>query len=325
MLPKLLTPAQSLDLAYRRQKPTREQLDKFEAGRTALLSDISHAVAQNETEEYVKNWWCASSPTPASAATTSMCARSATLSFAPEPAPKTPSASSLSLSAPSPPARWLPAPTSTAGPSTSCSTYYLQDRDKRADADSKSLKRLVITNGYEWFLFDALDFDRLFWPAALKSQFREFERKAASSKKTSFFYDDIAAPFLAALEAEISFTYFDLTTPAPERDQILISKVLSPPHLLKEPFAQDANTLNRAFYEELLYLIGLEEIKDKGRKLIQRCAPERQQPGSLPKIPASSSIAKTSWPTSRSPKPLPTAPPPRSASPAWPSSSASLG
>ncbi|ALW86672.1 hypothetical protein AUC43_17245 [Hymenobacter sedentarius] len=282
MLSKLLTPAQSLDLAYRRQKPTREQLDKFEAGRTALLNDIRHAVEQNETEEYVKNLVVRFLTNTNFGGYDVNVRQKRDLVIRTGSRPQDPVGVILELKRPQSAGEMVTPANLNRRAFHELLYYYLQDRDKRADTDSKSLKRLVITNGYEWYLFDALDFDRLFWSnAVLKSQFREFERKAASSKKTSFFYDDIAAPFLAALEAEIPFTYFDLTTPAPERDQILISKVLSPPHLLKEPFAQDANTLNRAFYEELLYLIGLEEIKDKGRKLIQRCAAERQQPGSL--------------------------------------------
>jgi len=282
LLPKLLTPAQSLDLAYRRQKPTREQLDKFEAGRTALLSDISHAVEQNETEEYVKNLVVRFLSNTNFGGYDVNVRQKRDLVIRTGARPQDPVGVILELKRPQSAGEMVTPTNLNRRAFHELLYYYLQDRDKRADADSKSLKRLVITNGYEWFLFDALDFDRLFWSnAALKRQFREFEREAASSKKTSFFYDDIAAPFLTALEAEIPFTHFNLTTPASERDQILIAKVLSPPHLLKEPFAQDANTLNRAFYEELLYLIGLEEIKDKGRKLIQRCAPERQQAGSL--------------------------------------------
>ncbi|MER2998960.1 type IIG restriction enzyme/methyltransferase [Pontibacter populi] len=49
-------------------------------------------------------------------------------------------------------------------------------------------------------------------------------------------------------------------------------KLLSPAHLLKEPFANDANSLDKGFYQELLHLIGLEEVKEGGRKLIQRKA-----------------------------------------------------
>jgi len=44
LLPKLLTPAQSLDLAYRRQKPTRAQLADFAAARAELLQPTSPTV-----------------------------------------------------------------------------------------------------------------------------------------------------------------------------------------------------------------------------------------------------------------------------------------
>ncbi|WP_048825865.1 hypothetical protein [Hymenobacter sp. DG25B] len=283
MLPKLLTPAQSLDLAYRRQKPTREQLDTFETGRTALLRDVAHAVQQNETEEYVKNLVVRFLTNTNFGAYDVNVRQKRDLVIRTGARPQDPVGVILELKRPQTAGEMVTTTNLNRRAFHELLYYYLQDRDKHADTDSKSLKRLVITNGYEWFLFDALDFDRLFWAnTTLKSQFREFDRKAASSSKTSFFYDSIAAPFLEALPAELPFTYFNLTAKTTqERDQILLCKLLSPPHLLKEPFAQDANTLNRAFYEELLYLIGLEEVKDKGRKLIQRCAPERQQPGSL--------------------------------------------
>ncbi|NVO30255.1 type IIG restriction enzyme/methyltransferase [Hymenobacter lapidiphilus] len=282
MIPSLRTPAQSLDLAYRRQKPTREQLDQFEAGRATLLRDLHHAVAENETEEYAKNLVVRFLANTNFGSYDVNVRHKRDLVIRTGARPQDPVGVILEFKRPQSAAEMVTPTNLNRRAFHELLYYYLQDRDKRADADSKSLKRLVITNGFEWFIFDALDFDRLFWSNTdLKRQFREFERKAASSKKTSFFYNDIAAPFLEALAVELPFTHFDLATPTAERDLLLLAKLLSPPHLLKEPFAQDANTLNRAFYEELLYLIGLEEVKDKGRKLIQRCAPERRQPGSL--------------------------------------------
>ncbi|WP_449451375.1 type IIG restriction enzyme/methyltransferase [Spirosoma validum] len=47
-------------------------------------------------------------------------------------------------------------------------------------------------------------------------------------------------------------------------------KILSPTHLLKLPAATDSNKLNPKFYAKLLHLIGLEEIKEGGRKVIRR-------------------------------------------------------
>jgi hypothetical protein len=48
---------------------------------------------------------------------------------------------------------------------------------------------------------------------------------------------------------------------------IPLFKILSPTHLLKLPFANDSNTLDKGFYTELLYLIGLEEVKEGSKKL----------------------------------------------------------
>jgi hypothetical protein len=62
---------------------------------------------------------------------------------------------------------------------------------------------------------------------------------------------------------------------------IALYKVLSPPHLLKQSFANDSNSLNREFYSELLHIIGLEEVKEKGKKLIQRKAEGKRDDGSL--------------------------------------------
>ncbi len=49
----------------------------------------------------------------------------------------------------------------------------------------------------------------------------------------------------------------------------LIYQVLSHEVLLKQKKTLDANTLNKDFYEELLYILGLEEQNDKGKILIK--------------------------------------------------------
>jgi adenine-specific DNA-methyltransferase len=51
-----------------------------------------------------------------------------------------------------------------------------------------------------------------------------------------------------------------------------VYKILSPEHLLKLSFKNDANQLNQGFYRELLHIIGLEEAKDdaSNKKIIRR-------------------------------------------------------
>ncbi|MER2999173.1 DUF7149 domain-containing protein [Pontibacter populi] len=157
--------------------------------------------------------------------------------------------------------------------------YYLRERVQHKNHD---IKHLVITSVHEWFVFDALEFDRLFYRnTQLKKDFTDWSEGRKASAGTDFFYKEIAAPILANLSETITFTHFnllDFEKPLHNTDLkddvklVALYKLLSPAHLLKEPFANDANSLDKGFYQELLHLIGLEEVKEGGRKLIQRKA-----------------------------------------------------
>jgi len=118
--------------------------------------------------------------------------------------------------------------------------------------------------------------------------FNEWKNGQKARTDRDLFYNDIAKPFLKNLKEEIKFTWFDLRQVAkfakndnPKDDSKLIDlfKILSPAHLLKQPFANDSNSLDTKFYSELLHIIGLEEKKDGGKKLIQR--KEKPDTGSL--------------------------------------------
>ena len=144
--------------------------------------------------------------------------------------------------------------------------YFLRERvtDKNLE-----IKHLIVTNIYEWFIFDGKIFEDLFFAnKALVNQFCDFEAGRLSSTKTDFFYQQIAEPAIAKVIEQIKFTHFDLRE-LENLDLLDIYKILSPEHLLKLPFVNDSNTLNKPFYNELLYIIGLTEVKEKGKKLIK--------------------------------------------------------
>lgn len=166
--------------------------------------------------------------------------------------------------------------------------YYLRERITHKNTD---LKQLVVTNIYEWFVFDAQHFNSLFAEnKKLVKDFIAFENGSSSSKKTDFFYKEIAKPFIDNIQQTIEFAYFDIRTyDAPLRnsdaqdDKLLIAlfKLLSPEHLLKLSFANDSNSLDKNFYNELLHLIGLTETKEGGKKLIERPKAGQRHAGSL--------------------------------------------
>lgn len=166
--------------------------------------------------------------------------------------------------------------------------YYLQER---IELNNLEVKHLVITNLHEWFIFDVTIFERLFARnTILVKQFQDFKAGRLADSKTEFFYKQIAEPFVAGLTQDIEFAYFNLhdySKPLRNEekadDHLLIAlyKLLSPEHLLKQPFVNDSNSLDKRFYTELLHIIGLTEVKDGGKKLIQRHKAENRQSASL--------------------------------------------
>jgi hypothetical protein len=163
--------------------------------------------------------------------------------------------------------------------------YFLRERITQ---NNIHLKHLIITDSKKWFIFDAADFERLFSnDKQLVADFKDFESKSLLAADTSFFYKNIASPCIAKHADELNFTFFDIETyekilrdDGKENDNRLIGlyKLLSPEHLLRLPFENDSNSLNEDFYREMLYIMGLCEVKDGNKKTIQRTLePERQE------------------------------------------------
>ncbi|MBW1616823.1 MAG: class I SAM-dependent DNA methyltransferase [Deltaproteobacteria bacterium] len=166
--------------------------------------------------------------------------------------------------------------------------YYLRERIAN---NNIQIKHLIITNINEWFIFDAVEFESLFFKNdKLEKTFKDFEDKRLIDSKTDFFYKEIAAPFIDDIKTEIKFTYFNLNdyqnllTGENQKDEdrlISLFKILSPRHLLKLPFANDSNSLDKKFYAELLHIIGLSETKQKNKKLIQRNKKGKRHSGAI--------------------------------------------
>lgn len=156
--------------------------------------------------------------------------------------------------------------------------YYLRER---IAANNLAVKHLAITNGYEWFIFDANVFEKAFAQnKALVKQFTEFEAGHLSGNTTDFFYKEIAKPAIEKM-GDVEFTHFDLREKSSDKKLIALFKPLSPEHLLKLPFVNDSNSLNKDFYSELLHIIGLIEVKDGSKKLIQRKNEGERKTGEL--------------------------------------------
>jgi adenine-specific DNA-methyltransferase len=163
--------------------------------------------------------------------------------------------------------------------------YYLDERNEKGNIE---LKNLVLTNINQWYIIDANYFDKIIYRnTKIKNLYSTYKN---DNKDNPWFYEEVAK-LVSSIDSEIPCVYFDirnyraaLESNSTDEDENLISlqKVLSGIHLLKLPFSRDSNVLDERFYKELLYIVGLEEHKDKksGKVIISQQLKNRN-PGTL--------------------------------------------
>lgn len=141
--------------------------------------------------------------------------------------------------------------------------FYFLDAIK----NNNSLKHVIICNVHEFFLFDCKDLLNLFQnDKEIKKLHKNCASKEGTDPKTKRFYSDLEEYLKKDFKGELRYTHFNLSS---DDSKELIYQVLSHEVLLKQKKTLDANTLNKDFYEELLYILGLEEQNEKGKILIK--------------------------------------------------------
>ncbi|GHP89076.1 type II restriction endonuclease [Helicobacter pylori] len=147
--------------------------------------------------------------------------------------------------------------------------YFLKEIE-----NNNSLKHAIICNVHEFFLFDCRDLIFLKEDKRITDFHKDCTKKEGTDPKTKRFYSDLEEYLKKDFEGELRYTHFNLSSYDPKEELPLIYQVLSHEVLLKQKKTLDANTLNKDFYEELLYILGLEEQNEKGKILIK---PSRTQ------------------------------------------------
>ncbi|MGL2394357.1 DUF7149 domain-containing protein [Helicobacter pylori] len=133
--------------------------------------------------------------------------------------------------------------------------------------NNNSLKHAIICNAHEFFLFDCKDLLFLKDDKRIKQLHKNCTSKEGTDHSTKRFYSDLEEYLKKDFNGELRYTHFNLS--GDFKKLPLIYQVLSHEVLLKQRKTLDANTLNKDFYEELLYILGLEEQNDKGKILIK--------------------------------------------------------
>ncbi|MCQ2825910.1 Eco57I restriction-modification methylase domain-containing protein, partial [Helicobacter pylori] len=143
--------------------------------------------------------------------------------------------------------------------------YYLTERKE----GNNNLKHLILATIKELYIIDANEFEVFNKDKEIKKAFENCHDKKGNDPRTKAFYD-ACQKRLNELDRSLKYHHI----PLKKENLALIYQALSPNFLLKIPKYSDANTLNKDFYEELLYILGLEEQNEKGKTLIK---PSRTQ------------------------------------------------
>ncbi|WRA87953.1 class I SAM-dependent DNA methyltransferase [Helicobacter pylori] len=138
--------------------------------------------------------------------------------------------------------------------------YYLIERKN----GNNNLKRLILATIKELYIIDANEFEVFNKDKEIEKAFKNCHDRKGNDTHTEAFYD-ACQKRLNELDRSLKYHHISLK----KENLALIYQALSPNFLLKIPKYSDANTLNKDFYEELLYILGLEEQNEKGKILIK--------------------------------------------------------
>ncbi|EPR3861105.1 DUF7149 domain-containing protein [Campylobacter jejuni] len=147
--------------------------------------------------------------------------------------------------------------------------YYFRNREY-----SFSLKFIIITDFYKFYIFKISEFEELFYKnPSFKKLFEEFCNPNSLFKgNTEEFYKEVAKLIENSKENLkgflIDLTFLKDKQKSNFKNLASIYKTFHRDFLLSEFNPNDANSLNNAFYKELLYILGLCESKQNSKLII---------------------------------------------------------
>lgn len=149
------------------------------------------------------------------------------------------------------------------------------------------MKFIIITDFYKFYIFKASEFEELFYKnTSFKKLFEEFQSPNSLFKgNTDEFYKE-ADKLIENSKESLKGFFIDLAFLKDKqksnfKNLASIFKTFHKDFLLNEFSPNDANSLNNAFYKELLYILGLSESKQLSKFIITQSEQSKQAQGTL--------------------------------------------
>ena len=268
----------ALNPAYRKHKPLRKDVNKFVEELKQCLNTVKHSDDNGESEEHIKSHFIQFFNNTFYSENYINTKERIDLAIYTGKTAKSDVSVIIEAKKPSNKSEFLTETILNRKALQELLLYYLRER---LDNENNNIKHLVATNGYEWYLFKAEDFYNYFYKnKALLKEYKAFRDGLKDTSKNELFYNEIAKKYIAEVEQDLPFVHLEFSKTNFDKlsDAHLntLFKIFSNVHLLGHSFGNDSNQLNKTFYNELLHIIGLEEVKDKGKKVISR-KPEKDR------------------------------------------------
>lgn len=134
------------------------------------------------------------------------------------------------------------------------------------------IRRLIISDSKMWFLINAQDLDKL-CQGYIEKLFYKFENHQLTYSDVDKFYSALQEYFESIdVTEKLRYVFFEIDKIFRKKAQWqYLYKIFRRDYLLKDGYRQISKThvLNKNFYQELLYLMGLREEKLEGKNVIR--------------------------------------------------------
>ena len=159
--------------------------------------------------------------------------------------------------------------------------YYLEraidtSKTKAMISTDCQIRRLIISDGYDWYLFDANDIHAI-TNGGIENRYFQFKKGQTPYSDTASFYEELRQRFdTIDIEEILPYIHFNIKECISKQSLLKnLYKVLSENYLIKNQVTvhYEPHKLNDRFYHELLYIMGLREIDSDNKKVVE-IAPE---------------------------------------------------
>ena len=156
--------------------------------------------------------------------------------------------------------------------------YYLErtidtSKPKAMISINSNLRRAIITDGFNWFLFDAADIHSI-TDGEIERRYRLYKNgKLPFQNDSTAFYEELRQHLdNCDITNSINYVYFNVKECMAKKTLIKnLYQVLSESYLLKNNNNNnyESHSLNSGFYHELLYIMGLKETTIDNRLMVE--------------------------------------------------------